>query len=120
MIFSLQKRFVLLLLLPVALILVLVGVAGFFYAREYLLQQWRDIARLELEKTAHVISMKLDEKLELINLIAKSENIPDHYITQAYLIQQLAQKEGVLFVDIENGKPQTNVSQRGSSTETQA
>ena len=119
MIFSLQKRFVLLLLLPVALILVLVGVAGFFYAREYLLQQWRDIARLELEKTAHVISMKLDEKLELINLIAKSENIPDHYITQAYLVQQLAQKEGVLFVDIENGKPQTNVSQGGSFTETQ-
>ncbi len=55
------------LLLPVALILVLVGVAGFFYAREYLLQQWRDIARLELEETAHVITMRLDEKLELIN-----------------------------------------------------
>jgi len=119
MIFSLQRRFLLLLLLPVALILVLVGVAGFFYAREYLLQQWRDIARLELEKTAHVINMKLDEKLELINLIAKSENIPDHYITQAYLIQQLAQKEGVLFVDVENGTPQTNVSQGGSFTEAQ-
>ncbi|MGO9117719.1 MAG: hypothetical protein ACLQPD_08930 [Desulfomonilaceae bacterium] len=67
MIFSSQRRFVLLLLLPVALILVLVGVAGFFYAREYLLQQWRDIARLELEETAHVITMRLDEKLELIN-----------------------------------------------------
>jgi adenylate cyclase len=120
MIFSLQKRFALLLLLPVALILVLVGVAGFFYAREYLLQQWRDIARLELEKTAHVITMRLDEKLELINLIAKSENIPDHYITQAYLIQQLAQKPGVLFVDIENGKPESNGSQQSSSTEAQA
>ena len=120
MIFSLQRRFVLLLLLPVALILVLVGVAGFFYAREYLLQQWRDIARLELEKTAHVITMRLDEKLELINLIAKSENIPDHYITQAYLIQQLAQKPGVLFVDIETGKPESKGSQQSSSTEAQA
>jgi adenylate cyclase len=120
MIFSLQRRFLLLLLLPVALILVLVGVAGFFYAREYLLQQWRDIARLELEKTAHVINMKLDEKLELINLIAKSENIPDHYITQAYLIQQLAQKEGVLFVDIEDGTPPAEVSLQGSSTDAQA
>ncbi len=119
MIFSLQKRFALLLLLPVALILVLVGVAGFFYAREYLLKQWKDIARLELEKTAHVINMRLDEKLELINLIAKSENIPDHYITQAYLIQQLAAKPGVIFVDIEDGKPQTNESQ-ASSADTQS
>ena len=104
MIFSLQRRFVLLLLVPVALILILVGVAGFFYSREYLLGQWREIARLELEKTAHAISMQLDEKLELINLIAKSENIPDKTMTQAYLIQQLAQQEGVIFVDIENVK----------------
>jgi adenylate cyclase len=117
MIFSLQRRFLLLLLLPVALILMVVGVAGFFYAGEYLLKQWKDIARLELEKTAQVISTRLNEKLELINLIAKSENNPDHYITQAYLIQQLAQKPGVLFVDIENEKPTAKESQRGSSTE---
>jgi adenylate cyclase len=120
MIFSLQKRFLMLLLLPVALILVLVGVAGFFYSREFLLKQWKDIARLELEATAHVISTRLNEKLDLINLIANSENIPDHYITQAYLIQKLAHKPGVLFVDIENEESSATVSQQSSSKDVAA
>ncbi len=119
MIFSLQRRFVLLLLVPIALILIFVGVAGFFYARAYLLQQWITITRLYLEKTAHVVNMQLKEKLELIDLIAKAENIPDHGITQAFLVQQLAQKEGVLFVDVEIGKLPGTESPREISTQDQ-
>ncbi len=36
MIFSLQRRFIVLLLVPVILILVVTGVAGFFFARKFL------------------------------------------------------------------------------------
>jgi class 3 adenylate cyclase len=46
--------------------------------------------------------MKLDEKLELIKLIAKAEDVPDQAVLQTFLIQQLVEKEGVRFVDIES------------------
>jgi adenylate cyclase len=110
MIFSLERRFFLLLLLPVALILVAVGVGGFVYARAYLLEQWTESTRLRLETAAHEIKMKLDEKLELINLIAKSDDAPNAYITRAYLVQQLLLKDGVRFVNIEDLEPQDSSS----------
>ncbi|MBI4962436.1 MAG: HAMP domain-containing protein [Desulfomonile tiedjei] len=105
MIFSLEKRFFLLLLLPVALILIAVGVGGFMYARAYLLDQWAESTRLRLEKAAHEIKMKLDEKLELIQLIAKTNDTPKADVTRAYLVQQLLHKEGVRFVNIDFPEP---------------
>jgi adenylate cyclase len=101
MIFSLQRRFFVLLLVPVTFILVVTGVAGFFFARKFLLEQWSDSARLRLDKSAHQISMKLNEKLRLIDLISKAQHIPSRDVTQAFLIQQLTEQVGVLFVDIE-------------------
>ena len=105
MIFSLERRFLILLLIPVTLILLLVGVAGFFYARGYLLDQWVGSIQLRLEKAAYQISLQLDEKLELIDLIGKSESVPNGYLMQAFLVQQLVEREGVRFVDIERIEP---------------
>jgi len=110
MIFSLERRFFLLLLLPVALILIAVGVGGFMYARAYLLEQWSESTRLRLEKAAHEIKMKMDEKLELINLIAKTDAAPSADITRTYLVQQLLQKDGVRFVDIDYPEPQESAA----------
>lgn len=101
MIFSLQRRFLVFLLVPVTLILVVTGGAGFLFARKYLLEQWSDTVRLRLDKAAHQISMRLNEKLTLIDLITKAERIPSRDVTQAFLIQQLTEQPGVLFVDLE-------------------
>jgi class 3 adenylate cyclase len=87
---------------PVAIILIAVGVAGFIYARGYLLDQWAETTRLRLEIAAHQITMRLEEKLRVINLIAKAEHIPNKELTQAFLFQQLLEKDGVRFVDVEN------------------
>jgi adenylate cyclase len=65
------------------------------------LDQWVASTQLKLEKAAHRISMKLDEKLQLINLIGKAEGIPNADLTQAFLIQQLTDKDGVQFVDVD-------------------
>ncbi|MBM3299377.1 MAG: hypothetical protein FJY85_05440, partial [Deltaproteobacteria bacterium] len=75
MIFSLERRFLLLLLVPVTLILTAVAVAGFTYARGYLLDQWVVATQLKLEKAAYQIDLVLQEKLELINLIARAESV---------------------------------------------
>lgn len=105
MIFSLEKRFLVLLLIPVTLILLVVGASGFFYARGYLVNQWVDSIQLKLEKAAYQINLQLDEKLELIDLIGKSDSIPNGYLMQAFLVQQLVEREGVRFVDIETIEP---------------
>jgi len=101
MIFSLERRFLILLLLPVTVILIVAGVAGFLYSRGFLLDQWTVSTRLKLEKAEHQIEMQVEEKLELIRLIGKAEEIPDNDIVTTYLIQQLLRKDGVRFVDLE-------------------
>lgn len=100
MIFSLQRRFLLLLLLPVALILIFVGVAGFVFARNFLLEEWVATTNLRLEKAALAIRQKLNDKLELIELIAKTDKIPNKAVAQTFLLLQLIHKDGVKFVDI--------------------
>ncbi len=97
---SLERRFFIFLLVPVAIMVAAFGFWGFIFARGYLLDQWLISIHLQLEKAAHEISMALNEKLELVNLIARAEHTPDRDITQAFLIQELTEKPGVRFVDI--------------------
>jgi len=101
MIFSLHRRFLLLLLLPVALILIAAGAGGFFYSRTLLFDQWVDSTRLKLEKATLGIGDQLTDKLQLIDLIGKAQEIPGGDLTQAFLIQQLAERKGVKFVDVD-------------------
>lgn len=100
MIFSLQKRFLVFLLLPVAIVVTAFGFAGFIYSKGYLVDQWLISVQLQLEQAAHEINMSLEQKLELISLISKAEETPNRNITQGFLIQELLEKPGVRFVDI--------------------
>lgn len=100
MIFSLQKRFVLFLLLPVTLILVVIGVASFLYAREYLLNEWVASAQLRLGKAAHDIEMRLDEKRNFVDLIADAANRSGGALTQDFLVEKLSRQEGVHLVEV--------------------
>jgi hypothetical protein len=50
---SLQQRQSIFLILPVALLMVFIGFAGFFYARNLLLSQWQEAAVLKLQRAAH-------------------------------------------------------------------
>lgn len=98
MIFSLQRRFLVLLLLPVVLVLSVLGLASFLYARSFLLDQWNLTTKLSLEKTAHQIQMRLDEKRGMVKLIALAEETGDP--TQSFLIQELKNQRGVLTANL--------------------
>ena len=105
MIFSLQKRFLVFLLLPVVLIVLFSGVASFLYARSYLLDEWTAMTRLRLEWTAHQIKMMLDSKRELINLVVKAETDSDSTIIQKFLTQQLSDMPGVSSAELQSLSP---------------
>ena len=57
---SLQQRLTIYLILPVALLLILMGTVGFFYARTLLLAQWREASILRLQRAAHQVDMRLE------------------------------------------------------------
>lgn len=112
---TLERRFFLFLLIPIAVIVAAFGFWGFFFARGYLLDQWTATVHLQLERAAHEISMSLNQKLELINLIAKAEENPERDTTQAFLIQELLMQPGVRFVDIVDEKPKEDQSEQTKS-----
>ena len=49
---SLQQRFSIFMIFPVLLLLIIMGIAGFVYARSLLLSQWREAAILKLQRAA--------------------------------------------------------------------
>ncbi|MEW6347983.1 MAG: adenylate/guanylate cyclase domain-containing protein [Thermodesulfobacteriota bacterium] len=110
MIFSLERKFLVFLVLPVIVILLVGAVAGMFYARKHILAQWVESTQLKAEKAALAIESELNDKLALINLIAKTDGSPNAEITQAFLIQQLAAKRGVRFVNLEPYQPKQDAA----------
>jgi adenylate cyclase len=101
MMFSLERRFLILLLVPATLMLIVGGVAGFLYLRGFLLDLWAVSTRLKLEKVVHHLEERLEEKLELVRRIEMAEEVPFNDIVRTYLIQQLERTDGVRFVDLE-------------------
>jgi len=92
---SLQQRLMLFLLLPVAALLVGMGIVGFIYAKNTLLTEWREAAILQLQRAAHDVDMRLNVAKEWVLLYhqAGSEHYSEH--THDWILEQLRQLEGV-------------------------
>jgi hypothetical protein len=56
------------LFLPVAALLIGMGMIGFVYARNSLLTQWRDAAVLKLQRAAHEVDMRLSRPLKWLEM----------------------------------------------------
>lgn len=74
---TLRQRLYVWLLLPVAVLLIGLSVAGFYFARDQMKQQWITSALFNLERVAHTIDMRLELPEEAINLINRMpEDLP--------------------------------------------
>lgn len=96
---SLKLRLIVYLLLPVALLLGGMGVAGFFYARGYLVQEVRSRSLLTLERAAHSIDMRLAQPRAAVDLLNALEGF-----TQAGLAnweKHLSEVPGVERVEVQ-------------------
>ncbi|MGD9329994.1 MAG: SpoIIE family protein phosphatase [Desulfobacterales bacterium] len=103
---TLQRRFVAYMLLPVALLLVIMGTAGFIYARRTILAQWEEAAILYLQRTAHHVDMRLARPKEQLSLYLQF--IEDHYHPadeQRHLLQELENRPGVIAVYVHLIRP---------------
>ena len=65
---SLQQRLAIFVLFPVALLLIGMGFAGFIYARNRLLAQWKEAAILKLQQASNSVDMRLDRTKKWIRV----------------------------------------------------
>ena len=86
---SLQQRFVLLLLLPVAGLLVGMGIVGFIYARTSLLTQWQEAAILKLERAGKDVDMRLSRFKEWLEMYYKTGGEHHEEHVQQWILDQL-------------------------------
>ena len=68
---TLQQRFVVSMLLPVALLLCVMGAVGFVYGRNAIITQWEEAAILRLRLAAHHVDLRLARPKERVNLYLK-------------------------------------------------
>ncbi|MBT8364732.1 MAG: SpoIIE family protein phosphatase [Deltaproteobacteria bacterium] len=92
---SLQQRLSLYLILPVALLLILMGIAGFIYARNLMLSQWREASVLKLQRAAHQVDMRLTRVKDWIRIFHQTSGSQATDVLHDLAIEQLEKQEGV-------------------------
>jgi sigma-B regulation protein RsbU (phosphoserine phosphatase) len=97
---SLQQRLSLFMILPVALLLIGMGIAGFIYARDALLSQWQEAAVLKLQRGAHQVDMHLSRIRNWIHSLDNAAESSHPEIIFQWVVEQLKAQEGVVRVDL--------------------
>lgn len=92
---TLQQRLIIFLILPVAVFLVSIGVAGYFYIRGALYGEWQEAAILRLERAAHYMDMRLNEPLHWIQSLANTGGDRKGTDNQNWILQKLREQPGV-------------------------
>ncbi|MBI5593671.1 MAG: SpoIIE family protein phosphatase [Deltaproteobacteria bacterium] len=92
---TLRQRLSFFVLLPVAVLLLGMGAAGFIYARAKLLDQWGEAAMLRLQRAAHEVDMRLNMPKIWLDLYQRTSEKPYAGWIQNDIIEQLKAVEGV-------------------------
>ncbi|MGD2186062.1 MAG: SpoIIE family protein phosphatase [Desulfobacterales bacterium] len=116
---SIQQRLTIFMLLPVALLLIGMGVFGYSYARKSLFNEWREAAILKLQRAAHSVDMRLSNTREWIYMFQRAGQDKYHHIQHEWILEQLERLDGVVRADLIPEKkmsPATDSSEAGHHT----
>ena len=97
---SLQLRFTLLMILPVAILLVILGSSAFIYARALLLAEWREASILKLQRAAHQVDMRIGGITNWIRMFHESSAAQYSEGFHQWVLEHLARQEGVTDVQV--------------------
>lgn len=101
---SLQGRLTVFLLLPVALVLLIAGAAGFLRARAVILEEWREASYLSLGRATHEVDMRLRSSLEWIQTFQQSFGEMGAPRIQSWILGQLKKQPWVKQVEWKRGE----------------
>jgi len=82
-------------ILPVAILLITMGILGFIYTQHGLFIQWGNSAVLELERAAHQVDMRLSRPKEWLQVFNTAFSDPKMKTIHEVVLQQLQMIEGV-------------------------
>lgn len=88
------------LMLPVTLLLVGMGVAGFIYARQTMILQWEETALLRLQRAAHFIDMRLSRPKQLLRLYLEADHGHKSAPVRQAILEQLRKATGVVRINL--------------------
>lgn len=112
---GLQQRLAIFMFLPVAVLLIGMGLAGFIYARDSLLAEWSEAATLKLQRAAHEVDMRLSRAKEWLKMFHTTGDDPYATYYHDLIIAQLQKVEGVERVNLNwaVGRRPLEVEKRG-------
>jgi len=112
---TLQQRFALFLLLPVAILLFGIGLAGFLYARGALLEEFREATILKLQRMAHEVDMRLGEPKRWLEMFGETPGEPQVGQVRGWLLERMRELQGVVRVEVVLPPPGEVPPQHGGS-----
>ncbi len=106
---TLERRLVVLLVLPVTLFLLAIGVFGYRSIQGLLFKDWQEIAILRLERATHQLDMRLHGIMQWMEMFARAGQDLRGQDVQRWLMQQMKAQPGVRQVSLTWKKaPQIN------------
>jgi sigma-B regulation protein RsbU (phosphoserine phosphatase) len=97
---TLQQRLVFFLLLPVAILLFGIGLAGLFYARDALLEEFREAAILKLQRLSHDVDMRLREPKRWLEMYRETAGELQVGQVRQWLLERMRALPGVVRAEV--------------------
>ena len=97
---SLQQRLLIFMIFPVALLLIGMGIVGYVYAKNRMLDQWEEAAILKLQRAAHQVDMRLSRTKEWIKVFHKTGQAKNSGLIHEWIVEQLKKLEDVAHVNL--------------------
>ena len=96
---TLQRRLIVLLVVPLTLFLLGFGFFGYRFIQAILFKEWQEIAILRLKRAAHQMDMKLHEQMGGMESFARTGQDSQGEDIQRWLLQQMKAQPGVQQAD---------------------
>jgi adenylate cyclase len=97
---TLERRLIVLLVIPVTLFLLVMGALGYSFIQGILFKEWQEIAILRLKRAAHLTDMRLESQRRWMESFARAGQDPRGPEIQGWLVQQMKSQPGVTQVKV--------------------
>ena len=97
---TLERRLMVLLVIPVTLFLLVIGAFGYRFIQGILFKQWQEIAILRLARAAHQMDMRLHKQIQSMESFARAGQDPHGPEIQGWLLEQMKSQPGVTQVKL--------------------
>jgi adenylate cyclase len=97
---TLERRLIVLLVIPVTVFLLITGALGYRFIQGLLFREWQEVAILRLERAAHLMDMRLESQIRWMESFAQAGLDPHGTDIQKWLLQLVKSQPGVTQVKL--------------------